>query len=107
MGASMQWLKEIISPSNLWTAFKFLFPAAAAVVSGWLSSLAQLPRSVTILMALMTAACVLIVIDQFRSWFDRRNEHLRRIAEFEQELKKYQDAGAEIARKEQLLNNIS
>src|SRR6266446_5225857 len=63
------WLKDILSPSNLWAAFQFCFPAAAAIVMGWLSSVGTLPTSIPILVALITASCVLIILDSSKAWF--------------------------------------
>jgi hypothetical protein len=103
----MKWLRDIFSPSNLWALFKILFPTAAAAVNGWISSLAKLPTSVTVLSALMTAACVLIILDYFQAWFDRRNVHLQRIEALEYEIETYRDVGADRANKARLLNEIS
>jgi hypothetical protein len=61
------WAKDIFSPSNLWTAFQFGFPAGAGAVSGWVSYLWHLPPSVTALVALMTAASVMVVVSEVRN----------------------------------------
>jgi hypothetical protein len=79
----MGWFRGLLSPSNVWAVFQFCFPVAAAVVSGWASRLWQFPPSVTALIALMTAACVIILFDFVRSWFDRKNALVQRIAELE------------------------
>lgn len=59
-------LKDVFSPSNLWGFFQFAFPAAAATVSAWLSHLWHLPPSVSLFLALATAACVLILVSELR-----------------------------------------
>ncbi|WLA65575.1 hypothetical protein [Bradyrhizobium diazoefficiens] len=82
----MGWLKDILSPSNLWALFQLCFPAASAVVSGWLSYAWSLPPSVTILVAVMTAASVVILSQALQHWFDRRNAQLQRIAVLEEQL---------------------
>jgi hypothetical protein len=73
-------LKDLFSPSNLWSAFQYLFPAAVAAMSAWLSWLKGLPPSVSLGLALIAAACVVIILDAARKWLDRRNLHLQRIA---------------------------
>ena len=83
----MGWIKDILGPSNLWSVFQFCFPAAAAAVSGWLSTLWNLPPSVTILVAVATGACAIILADAFRPWFDRRNSQIQKIAELEERLR--------------------
>jgi len=87
----MGWLKDLLSPSNIWTAFKFLFPNAAGVVVGWIAWgetwAAKLPITVPILVGLITAACILIILDAFHGWFDKRNKHVQRISELEADLK--------------------
>jgi hypothetical protein len=77
----MLWLRDIFSPTNIWSVFKYFFPTAAGVVSGWLSWVANLPTSVTLFLAVLTAACVLIILDFAQAWFDKRNKHIKRIAE--------------------------
>jgi hypothetical protein len=81
------WLKDIWSPSNLWGIFQWLFPAASAAVSAWLSVLKGLPPSVILLLALMTAACAVIIFDFAKNWFDRRDANLLKIAELEARLR--------------------
>ena len=82
----MFWVRDLLSPSNLWTAFQFFFPVAAAAVSGWVSSVWKLPPSVSALIALMTAACIIIILDSTRSSFNRRNKYIQRITELEAQL---------------------
>ena len=86
MFKSKDWFKDVWSPSNLWTAFVWLCPTASATVSAGLSYLWGLPPSVTLMVALMTAACAVIVYDFTRKWFDRRNVYLLKIAELEKRL---------------------
>jgi hypothetical protein len=84
------WIRDIFSPSNLLAAFQFFFPQSAAAVAGilmgWLTSVRTLPISVPILVGLVTWACVIIIIDYFRTWFDRHNKYVKRIAELEEAL---------------------
>jgi hypothetical protein len=82
----MVWIRDIFSPSNLWTAFTFLFPAATAVLSSWLSWLAGLPLSVSLGLALISAACAVILFDAARGWFVTRNSQSQRIKELEARL---------------------
>jgi hypothetical protein len=81
------WIADILSPSNLWTAFQYFFPASAGAVSAGLSWVAGLPASVTMGLALITAACAIIIFDFARRWFDQRNFQSQRIAELEERLK--------------------
>src|SRR5437879_3124865 len=60
------WLKDIATPSHLWSAFQYAFPAAAGMVNGWVSWLAKLPPSVSVMIALVTAACILVIISEIR-----------------------------------------
>jgi hypothetical protein len=81
------WIRDILSPSGLWTAFQYFCPASAAALSGWLSWLRGLPPSVSIGLALVAAACVVIIFESARKWFDRHNSHLQRISELEDRLR--------------------
>jgi hypothetical protein len=74
----MLWLRDIFSPTNIWSAFKYCFPMAAGVVSGWLSWVANLPTSVTLFLAVLTAACALIILDFAQAWFDKRGRRYNR-----------------------------
>jgi len=80
----MGWLRDLLSPSNLWTALQYLCPPAAAIISAGLSWFQGLPPSVIMGLALIAAACVVIIVDALRSWFDRRNSQLQRIAQLEE-----------------------
>lgn len=82
----MGWLRDLFSPSNIWTVFKYFFPNAAGIVMGWVTWVGTLPVSVPILVGLVTAACILIILDSFQGWFDKRNTHVQRIAELEAQL---------------------
>ena len=82
----MAWLRDLLSPSNLWAVFKFFFPGAAGVVMGWLTWVGTLPISVPILVGLVAAACILIIFDALQGWFDKRNKYFQRIAELEAQL---------------------
>ena len=47
----------------------------------------DLPTSVTLLLTVLTAACVLIIFDFAQAWFDKRNKYIIRIAELENDLR--------------------
>ncbi|MGY3588528.1 hypothetical protein ACVIGB_002513 [Bradyrhizobium sp. USDA 4341] len=83
----MSWLKNLFSPSNLWTIIQYVCPPAAALVSAWLSWFKGLPPSVIMGLALIAAACAIIILDGSRKWLDRRNSHLLRIIELEEQLR--------------------
>jgi hypothetical protein len=83
----MFFLRDLLSPSNLWSAFQYLCPAAVAVMSGWLSWFKGLPPSVSMGLALIAAACVVILFDAARGSFDRRNKLLIKISELEEMLR--------------------
>jgi len=82
----MGWLRDLFSPSNIWTVFKYFFPNAAGIAMGWVTWVGTLPVSVPILVGLVTAACICIILDSFQGWFDKRNKHVQRIAELEAQL---------------------
>src|SRR5664279_5188646 len=103
----MQWVRDIFSPSNVWSAFKYFFPTAAGVVSVWLSWVLHLPASVTLLLAVLTAACILIILDFAQAWFDKRNSLLQRIAELEGQLRELRAAADQSTDKRKLLDQIS
>jgi hypothetical protein len=63
------------------------FPCVCCRLSARLSWLQGLPLSVTLGLALITAACAIIIFDFARTWFDRRNSQLQRIAELEEKLR--------------------
>lgn len=60
------WAKDIVSPTNLWGIAQVVFPAGTALVSTWLSYLWKLPPSLNMLLALVSAAAVLVIISELR-----------------------------------------
>lgn len=54
-------IKDLASPSNLWTVFQYCFPAGAGAVSLLLSHFWKLPPSLTLCAAFMTAAAALVI----------------------------------------------
>lgn len=60
------WFKDFFAPSNLWNAAQWLSPAGTAAVSSWLSYLWSLPPSVNLMLALVSAAAMLVLISELR-----------------------------------------
>jgi hypothetical protein len=59
-------IKDILSPSSLWTLFQYGSPTAAAAVSAFLTYLWHLPPSVILLLALASASCAIIIFDAIK-----------------------------------------
>lgn len=60
-------LDDLFSPSNIWTLLQTVCPSVAALTSAWLSWVAKLPLSLTLCLALMTAASAFVLIAALRS----------------------------------------
>jgi hypothetical protein len=58
------WIKDLFSPSNLWSAAQWAFPAITAAVTGALSYVGHLPAAVIIFLATVSAASVTIVVSE-------------------------------------------
>jgi hypothetical protein len=71
--------RDVFSPSNLWALASYGSPTLAAAVSGVLSYLAHLPLSVNLLLALMSAACTVILVDWLKRMSVRGKVDLGRI----------------------------
>jgi hypothetical protein len=60
------WIKDIVSPTNLWGMFSFAFPGASSIVTGILLHLAKMPPGFIALAMLMAAACAIIIVDYLK-----------------------------------------
>jgi hypothetical protein len=73
------WIKDIISPTNLWSVAQWASPAGSATVSGWLSYLLHFPPSVILMVAMMTAASTLVLVSEIRKNSIYQTLYLERI----------------------------
>jgi hypothetical protein len=58
------WIKDLFSPSNLWSAAQWAFPTMTAAVTGALSYVGHLPAAVIIFLTTASAASVTIVVSE-------------------------------------------
>jgi hypothetical protein len=60
------WIRDVVSPTNLWSMAQWASPAGTSAVSGWLSYALHFPPSVILMVALMTAASTLVLVSEIR-----------------------------------------
>ncbi len=61
------WIRDITSPTNLWSVAQWVSPAGTSAVSGWVSYAWHLPPSVIAMVAMMTAASTMVAISEIRN----------------------------------------
>lgn len=60
------WIKDLFSPSNLWSAAQWAFPTMTAATTGALSYVEHLPAAVIVFLACVSAASVTIVVAEMK-----------------------------------------